>query len=96
MDFDGIHCVECSGKNFRLINDSILKRKYPFVRGDNLKMCDDCGAKYIICDECGKLYTRVHLSNQVPGVTEKCVNCGAKNNHIAQWIQKGIESFGNI
>ena len=96
MDFDGKHCIECNGTEFQLVNDSILKRKYPFVRGDNLKLCVECGAKYITCDNCGALFTRVHLSNQVPGITDKCPNCKTKLEQVSQWIKYGIEIFGNI
>ncbi|MFX1276791.1 MAG: hypothetical protein ACFFBP_00180 [Promethearchaeota archaeon] len=96
MDFDGNHCVECGGLEFQLVNDSILKRKYPFVRGDNLKLCVNCGAKYITCDNCGNLFTRVHLSHQVPGVTDKCENCNTTNDQVSQWVKHGIESFGNL
>ncbi len=95
MGFDGIHCVECGGENFRLTNDSILKRKLPFVRADNLKLCDDCGAKYITCDSCGKLFTRVHLDHTVSGVTENCASCKATNDEISRWTKLGVEGFGN-
>lgn len=88
-------CAECGGSTFRLVNDSILKRKLPFVRGDNLKMCDDCGAKYVTCDNCGGLFTRVHLSTDVYGVNDTCPSCNTKNDEIAQWIKHGVESFGN-
>ena len=88
-------CAECGGEVFRLVNDSILKRKFPFVRADNLKMCENCGAKYIICDNCGALFTRVHLSADVYGVNEICPTCNIKNDSISQWIEHGIESFGN-
>ena len=88
-------CAECGGANFRLVNDSILKRKFPFVRSDNLKMCEACGAKYITCDNCDTLFSRVHLSADVYGVNETCPRCNSKNKSISQWIEHGIESFGN-
>ncbi len=96
MNFDGNHCVECGRDEFQLVNDSILKRKYPFVREDNLKLCINCGAKYIICDNCGNLFTRVHLSHEVPGVIDICMTCNATNNKVSQWVKFGIESFGNL
>ncbi|MBN1802115.1 MAG: hypothetical protein JW891_11445 [Candidatus Lokiarchaeota archaeon] len=89
MAFDGINCVECGGSEFRLVNDSILKRKFPFVRGDNLKMCEKCGAKYITCDKCGNLFTRVHLSTDLWGVTDTCPSCNALNEEIKAWIARG-------
>ena len=95
MDFDGIHCVECGGENFRIANDSILKRKLPFVRDNNLMLCQDCGAKFVKCDSCGKLFTRVHLDNTISGVTESCANCKATNENISRRIKLGIEGFGN-
>ena len=88
-------CAECGGTNYRNMNDSILKRKFPFVRNDNLMMCDDCGAKYITCDKCGDIFTRVHLSADVYGVSDSCPSCNTKNDLITQWINHGIESFGN-
>ncbi len=89
MSFDGKNCVECGGSEFRLVNDSILKRKFPFVRGDNLKMCNNCGAKYITCDKCGNLFSRVHLSTDVWGVTDMCPSCKAVNEEIKAWIARG-------
>ncbi len=80
-------CDECGGTSFRPQNDSILKRKLPFVKGP-LLLCDACGAKYLPC-ECGALFTRVHLTIDVEGMRSTCPNCGKKNAEIEAFIQRG-------
>jgi Zn finger protein HypA/HybF involved in hydrogenase expression len=82
-------CDECGGSAFRIVNDSILKRRYPFVAKGTLKMCDLCGAKYLSCAKCGALLTRVHLSLDVYGVRSICPICGEENPEIAEWITRG-------
>ncbi len=82
-------CDECGGTIFRNVNDSILKRRYTFVTDTNLKMCEDCGAKYITCKNCGALLTRVHLSLDVYGVRSKCRSCGNDDPEVAAWIKRG-------
>jgi len=82
-------CDECEGTIFRIVNDSILKRRYNFVTDTNLKMCEDCGAKYITCKNCGALLTRVHLSLDVYGIRSKCPSCGTEDSEVAEWIGRG-------
>lgn len=82
-------CDECGANKFRIVNDSILKRQYSFVAKTTLKMCEKCGAKYIVCPKCGALFTRVHLSIDVYGVRDKCPNCGHNIPEITTWIAKG-------
>lgn len=86
-------CDECGGKTFRVVNDSILKRQYPFVANSILKMCDKCGAKYVVCKKCGSLLTRVHLSLDVYGVRDTCPECKTKDPLIEEWIKKGGGGF---
>ena len=86
MDYE---CEQCGGTSFRPANDSILSRQYPFVTSGNLRMCNDCGAKYVICDDCKALLTRVHLSIDVDGVRDECLKCGKKNPDISKWIAQG-------
>ena len=88
-----LECDECGGTEFRLANDSILQRQYPFVEKGGLKMCETCGAKYIICKKCGALLTRVHLSLDVYGVRDTCPQCGTKNKVVAEWIRQGGGGF---
>jgi len=80
-------CDECGGTSFRPQNDSILKRKLPFVKG-NVLMCENCGAKYIPC-ECGALFTRVHLMVDVAGVRSTCPNCQKHVPEIEAYIERG-------
>ena len=82
-------CDECDGTAFRTVVDSILKRRYPFVEQSSLKMCENCGAKYVLCKNCGELLTRVHLNLDVWGVRDTCPSCGTKNESIADWIARG-------
>jgi predicted RNA-binding Zn-ribbon protein involved in translation (DUF1610 family) len=82
-------CDECGMDNFRVVNDSILKRQYAFVAKSTLKMCVKCGAKYVCCPKCGALMTRVHLSIDVEGVRDTCPKCGHKEALISQWIARG-------
>ncbi|MCP4764507.1 MAG: hypothetical protein GY870_22215 [archaeon] len=81
-------CDQCGATTFRLANDSILQREYSFCERGKLKMCEACGAKYIIC-KCGALLTRVHLSIDVYGVRDVCPKCGLKNEAISEWIAFG-------
>ncbi len=67
-DSDPQTCDECDSAAFRTVNDSILKRQFPFVAASTLKICEACGAKYLVCTECGALFTRIHLSIDVYGV----------------------------
>lgn len=80
-------CDECGGTSFRPQNDSILKRKLPFVDGP-LLLCESCGAKYLPCN-CGALFTRVHLMADVEGVRATCPSCGKKDPRIDEFIQRG-------
>nr|MDO8117100.1 hypothetical protein [Candidatus Sigynarchaeota archaeon] len=80
-------CDDCGGSSFRMQNDSILKRKLPFINGP-VMMCETCGAKYLPC-ECGALFTRVHLMADIEGVRDTCPGCGKKNEEITLFIQRG-------
>lgn len=90
---EGKNCDECDGSDFRTVNDSILKRQYPFVASAKLKMCENCGAKYVTCAECGALLTRVHLSTDVYGIRDECPVCHEKNEQITRWIEQGGGGF---
>ena len=82
-------CDECDGENFNHTNDSILQRQYPFVKQGLLKMCQDCGAKYVQCPQCKALLTRVHLSIDVWGVRDACPLCEFKDPELSKWIEHG-------
>jgi hypothetical protein len=86
-------CDECDSSNFINTNDSILKRQYPFVEKSSLKMCSDCGAKYVLCVKCNALMTRVHLSIDCYGVRDTCPTCGYVDENISKWIAKGGGGF---
>lgn len=86
-------CDECGGKTFKEVNDSILKRQYSFVSNLILKMCDKCGAKYVICSKCGSLLTRIHLSLDVYGVRDTCPECKTKDHLIENWIKRYKSEF---
>lgn len=86
-------CDECDGATFRTTTDAILQRQYPFVASATLKMCENCGAKYVTCSACGNLLTRVHLSLDVYGVRDTCPVCGEKNEMITAWIAHGGGGF---
>ncbi|MHA1194877.1 MAG: hypothetical protein ACTSRH_01920 [Promethearchaeota archaeon] len=69
-EFDGKHCVQCGGDNFRLVHDEWMSRTFRFVEKGQLKMCENCGAKYLVCQQCGSLFTRVH-----PALESKQIKC---------------------
>jgi hypothetical protein len=89
LEDDPQTCEECGGADLVTANDSILKRRYEFVSQGTLKLCQGCGAKYLVCKGCGGLLTRVHLSLDVYGVRDECAKCGMKNQSITDWIARG-------
>ncbi|MBD3196608.1 MAG: hypothetical protein GF317_16250 [Candidatus Lokiarchaeota archaeon] len=85
QNFDGKHCSECGGEAFRIVNDEWMKRTFRFVEKGQLKMCDSCGAKFLVCEECGNLYTRVHPALEAWEVSQKCPNCGHIDPEVKAW-----------
>ncbi len=84
-EFDGKHCIQCSGETFRLVNDDWMSRTFRFVEHGQLKMCDGCGAKYLVCSQCGSLFTRVHPALEAWEVNQKCTVCGYENPEVKAW-----------
>ena len=92
-DSDPQTCDECDGSTFQPARDAILQRQYPFVAESSLKICADCGAKYLVCKKCGALMTRIHLKVDVAGVRDTCPICGYQNPQIGLWIAQGGGGF---
>lgn len=84
-EFDGKCCIQCGGETFRLVRDDWLSRTFRFVEHGQLKMCDGCGAKYLVCQQCGSLFTRVHPALEAWEVIQKCVVCGYENPDVKAW-----------
>jgi len=55
------------------------------VENGQLKMCNNCGAKFLVCEECGNLYTRVHPALETWEVSEKCPVCGHVDPSVKAW-----------
>ena len=84
-EFDGKHCIQCSGESFRLTKDDWMSRTFRFVEHGQLKMCDGCGAKYLVCSQCGSLFTRVHPALEAWEVNQKCAVCGYEDPEVKAW-----------
>ncbi|MHA1240257.1 MAG: hypothetical protein ACTSQU_05625 [Promethearchaeota archaeon] len=84
-EFDGKHCIQCGGEAFRLVNDDWMSRTFRFVEHGQLKMCDGCGAKYLVCSQCGSLFTRVHPALEAWEVIQKCAVCGYEDPEVKAW-----------
>ena len=84
-EFDGKHCIQCGGEVFRLVRDDWMSRTFRFVENGQLKMCDGCGAKYLVCQQCGSLFTRVHPALEAWEVNQKCVVCGYEDPDVKAW-----------
>ena len=84
-EFDGKRCIQCGGETFRLVNDDWMSRTFRFVEKGQLKMCDGCGAKYLVCQQCGSLFTRVHPALEAWEVNQKCVVCEYENPEVKAW-----------
>ena len=84
-DFDGKHCQQCGSESFRLVHDEWMARAFQFVEKGQLKMCDSCGAKYLICQQCGSLFTRVHPALESWEVNQKCAVCGYEDPEVKAW-----------
>ena len=82
---DGVHCVVCGTDSFRVVNDEWMKRTFIFVELGQLKMCNKCGAKYLICKGCGGLFTRVHPALEAWEVNQKCPKCGYIDQNVKAW-----------
>jgi len=85
VEFDGKKCIMCGKDNFRLVNDDWMSRTFRFVEKGQLKMCDGCGAKYLVCQQCGSLFTRVHPALEAWEVNQKCVVCGYEDPEVKAW-----------
>ena len=84
-EFDGKHCIQCGGESFRLTRDDWMSRTFRFVEHGQLKMCDGCGAKYLVCSQCGSLFTRVHPALEAWEVNQKCAVCGYEDPEVKAW-----------
>jgi len=85
MEEDGKHCIQCGGENFRLVHDEWMSRTFRFVENGQLKMCNGCGAKYLVCKQCGSLFTRVHPALEAWEVNQKCPACGYEDPEVKAW-----------
>ncbi len=85
MEDDGKHCIQCGGEVFRLVHDEWMSRTFRFVENGQLKMCDGCGAKYLVCKQCGSLFTRVHPALEAWEVNQKCPACGYEDPEVKAW-----------
>ena len=85
QDEDGVHCIVCGCEGFRIVNDEWMKRTFRFVENGQLKMCNDCGAKYLVCKSCQGLFTRVHPALEAWEVNQKCPKCGAEDPDVKAW-----------
>jgi len=84
-EFDGKRCIQCGGESFRLTRDDWMSRTFRFVEHGQLKMCDGCGAKYLVCSKCGSLFTRVHPALEAWEVNQKCVVCSFEDPEVKAW-----------
>ena len=84
-EFDGKHCTQCGSDSFRLAHDEWMRRTFRFVENGQLKMCEGCGAKYLVCQKCGSLFTRVHPALEHWEVNQKCVVCGFEDPDVKAW-----------
>ncbi|MFX0071328.1 MAG: hypothetical protein ACFFAO_09585 [Candidatus Hermodarchaeota archaeon] len=78
-------CINCGGKNFRIVHDEWMRRTFRFVEQGTLEMCEGCGWKYLICKQCGGLFTRVHPALEAWEVNQKCPNCGYEDPEVKAW-----------
>ncbi|TXT67559.1 MAG: hypothetical protein BAJALOKI1v1_60008 [Promethearchaeota archaeon] len=83
-NWDGKSCSECGGTTFRLVHDEWMKRIFSWIK-DQLKMCESCGAKFLVCENCGNLYTRVHPALEQWEVSEECPSCGHVDPDVKAW-----------
>ena len=85
VDEDGKHCIRCGGDTFRIAHDEWMARTFRFVEKGQLKMCEGCGAKYLVCQQCGGLFTRVHPALEAWEVNQKCPVCGFEDPEVKAW-----------
>ncbi|MHA1689286.1 MAG: hypothetical protein ACTSUN_08125 [Promethearchaeota archaeon] len=86
VEFDGKHCSECGSDGpFRIVVDEWMKRTFRFVEHGQLKMCEKCGAKFLVCKQCGALYTRVHPALEQWELSPQCPNCGYVDQEVKAW-----------
>lgn len=78
-------CTECDGKEFRSVVDAWMKRTFAFVEKGQLRMCEGCGAKFLVCPKCGNLMTRVHPALEKWEVNDTCAKCGYQDPEIVAW-----------
>ncbi len=83
--WDGKKCSECGGNSLKPTVDEWMKRTFRFVEKGQLKMCDNCGAKFLVCQKCGNLYTRVHPALEPWEVSEMCPSCGYIDPEVKAW-----------
>ena len=85
MEFDGKHCSQCGGDNFRIVHDEWMSRTFRFVENGQLQLCESCGSKFLRCKKCGALFTRVHPALEAWEVNQKCVVCGFEDPEVRAW-----------
>jgi len=68
-----------------IVNDEWMKRTFRFVEDGQLKMCNGCGAKYLVCKGCGGLFTRVHPALENWEVNQSCPKCGYVDEAVKAW-----------
>jgi predicted RNA-binding Zn-ribbon protein involved in translation (DUF1610 family) len=62
-----------------------MKRTFSFVEKGQLRMCEGCGAKFLVCPKCGNLMTRVHPALEKWEVNDTCAKCGYQDPEIVAW-----------
>lgn len=85
IEEDGEHCIVCGSTEFRGVNDEWMSRTFRFVENGQLKMCEECGAKYLVCKNCGGLFTRVHPALEAWEVNQECPKCGYVDEDVKAW-----------
>jgi hypothetical protein len=85
VEEDGKHCIVCGKDSFRLVSDEWMRRTFRFVEKGQLKMCDGCGAKFLVCHQCGGLFTRVHPALEAWEVNQRCPACGYEDPAVKAW-----------
>ena len=75
----------CNKDQFNIVNDEWMKRTFRFVEDGHLKMCNGCGAKYLVCKSCGGLFTRVHPALEAWEINQQCPSCGYVDEAVKAW-----------
>jgi hypothetical protein len=86
-------CPECQNIVFQTVENSILKLRYSFISKMMLKVCVQCGLKYICCEKCKSILTLVHLSLDIFCLKDICQKCKHQNKLISDWIEKQKKQY---